>query len=369
MPPEPSLPTSRVRLTHRVLTLDGDQRVGVSVGGAGVPLVFLHGFGLNRRAYLRLLSRLGGLGFLVIAPDAAGHGETPTLPRGAAALEDRVRLTLRTLDVLGVRKAVFVGHSMGGRMIIDLAAHHPERVLAAVLLNAAAGAPFDESILTASLRSPRKVAGHLLAAAVDAQGDPARLPAAELVAYLRVIAGALGRNVRAPRGLSGALRAIIGSGDFSPLLAAMRRHRLPTIVVHGEKDGVVPFANAQDMAERADATLYRVPGAHHSWVLTEPRQAADMMRQLLDAELGWALRRTAADERIGDDPEAWQDAMLRAGSPLREHTGDDHLGTEPGRHVDLMRLRSSSAPPRPLPPRRLGGRMVRRFARLSRAAG
>lgn len=196
MPPEPSLPTSRVRLTHRVLTLDGDQLVGVSVGGAGVPLVFLHGFGLNRRAYLRLLSRLGGLGFLVIAPDAAGHGETPTLPRGAAALEDRVRLTLRTLDVLGVRKAVFVGHSMGGRMIIDLAAHHPERVLAAVLLNAAAGAPFDESILTASLRSPRKVAGHLLAAAVDAQGDPARLPAAELVAYLRVIAGALGRNVR-----------------------------------------------------------------------------------------------------------------------------------------------------------------------------
>lgn len=369
MPPEPSLPTSRVRLTHRVLTLDGDQLVGVSVGGAGVPLVFLHGFGLNRRAYLRLLSRLGGLGFLVIAPDAAGHGETPTLPRGAAALEDRVRLTLRTLDVLGVRKAVFVGHSMGGRMIIDLAAHHPERVLAAVLLNAAAGAPFDESILTASLRSPRKVAGHLLAAAVDAQGDPARLTAAELVAYLRVIAGALGRNVRAPRGLSGALHAIIGSGDFSPLLAAMRRHRLPTIVVHGEKDGVVPFANAHDMAERADATLYRVPGAHHSWMLTEPRQAADMMRQLLDAELGWALRRTAADERIGDDPEAWQDAMLRAGSPLREHTGDDHLGTEPGRHVDLMRLRSSSAPPRPLPPRRLGGRLVRRFARLSRAAG
>ena len=112
--PEPSLPTSRVRLTHRVLTLDGDQLVGVSVGGAGVPLVFLHGFGLNRRAYLRLLSRLGGLGFLVIAPDAAGHGETPTLPRGAAALEDRVRLTLRTLDVLGVRKAVFVGHPWAG---------------------------------------------------------------------------------------------------------------------------------------------------------------------------------------------------------------------------------------------------------------
>lgn len=369
MPPESTPPTTRVRLTHQVLTLEEDQRVGVSIGGAGVPLVFLHGFGLNRRAYLRLLSRLGGLGFLVIAPDAAGHGETPTLPRGAADLEHRVRLTLRTLDALGVRKAVFLGHSMGGRMIIDLAAHHPDRVLAAVLLNAAAGSAFDTAILTASLRSPRTVAGHLLAAAVDAKGDPARLPAAELRLYLRVVAGALGRNVRAPLGLTGALRAIIGSGDFSPMLAAIRRHRLPMVVVHGEKDGVVPFVNARDMAERADATLYRVPGAHHSWMLTDPRQAADMMRQLLGAELGRALRRTAAEGRFPDDARGWQDAMLRVDSPLREQGEDEVLGTEPGRPVDLERLRTSSPAPRSQPPRRLGRRWVRRVPGFSRAAG
>ena len=368
MPPEPT-PTTRVRLTHRVLTLDDDQRVGVSVGGAGVPLVFLHGFGLNRRAYLRLLSRLGGLGFLVIAPDAAGHGETPTLPRDAAALEHRARLTMRTLDALGVRKAVFLGHSMGGRMIIDLAAHHPDRVLAAVLLNAAAGSNFDASILGARLRSPRALVTRLLAAAVDAKGDPARLPAAELLLYLRIVGAALGNNVRAPRGLTGALRAIMGSGDFSPMLAAIRRHRLPIVVVHGEKDGVVPFANAHDMAERADATLYRVPGAHHSWMLTDPRQAADMMRQLLGAELGRALRRTAAAQRIPDDPHGWQEAMLRADSPLREHAEDEVLGTEPGRPVTLERLRTSSSPPLQKPPRRLGRRWVRRVSGFSRAAG
>ncbi len=337
-----------------------------------MPLVFLHGFGLNRRAYVRLLSRLGGLGFLVIAPDAAGHGETPGLPRGAAALEHRVELTLRTLDALGVRKAVFLGHSMGGRMIIDLAARNPERVLAAVLLNAAAGAPFDESI-AASLRSPRTVATRLLAAAVDAHGDPARLPAAELTLYLRVIAAALARNARAPLGLSGALRAIVGSGDFTPMLAAMRRHRLPTVVVHGEKDGVVPFENAHDMAERADAALYRVPGAHHSWMLANPRQAADMMRQLLDAELGRALRSAADHERISDAADAWQEAMLRADSPLREHPQPEILGREAPRSVDLERLRCGPPPPRRHSRRRLG-RFGRRWGRPvlpvpTRAAG
>ena len=94
------------------------------------------------------------MGFLVVALDAAGHGVTPNLPRNAADLSHRVDLALRALDALGVRKAVFMGHSMGGRMIIQLAAVAPERVLAAVLLNAAAGAPFDESIRT-PVRSPR----------------------------------------------------------------------------------------------------------------------------------------------------------------------------------------------------------------------
>ena len=110
------------------MTLDDGHRVGVTMGGQGVPLVFLHGMALSGRAYVRLLSRLAGMGFLVVALDAAGHGFTPNLPRNAADLSHRVDLTLRALDALGVRKAVFMGHSMGGRMIIQLAAVAPERV-------------------------------------------------------------------------------------------------------------------------------------------------------------------------------------------------------------------------------------------------
>ncbi len=151
------------------MTLDDGHKVGVTVGGQGVPLVFLHGIALSGRAYVRLLSRLAGMGFLVVALDAAGHGVTPNLPRNAADLSHRVDLTLRALDALGVRKAVFMGHSMGGRMIIQLAAVAPERVLAAVLLNAAAGSPFDESIRT-PVRSPRRAAQAVLNAAYDAPG-------------------------------------------------------------------------------------------------------------------------------------------------------------------------------------------------------
>lgn len=304
---------ARVRLRHEVLRLDDGHSVGVSIGGRGVPLVFLHGYGLNARAYLRLLRRLGGLGFTVIALDAAGHGGTPTLS-AEATLECRVDLTLRALDAMGIEKAVFLGHSMGGRMIVDLAARAPERLSAAVLLNAAAGAPFDESI-SPGHRSPRVVAERLLAVAVDAQGDPRRLPITELAGYVRLMARALARNARAPLGLTGALRALLGSGDFADKLVAMRDNGVPTIVVHGEKDGVVPFENAFDMAERADAALYRVPGAHHSWMLAHPRQSADMMRQLLDAELGRVLGYRKTPELAADELDPVELELLR--SPAR----------------------------------------------------
>jgi pimeloyl-ACP methyl ester carboxylesterase len=81
----PSQKDRRIRLTHHLLTLEDGHEVGVSVGGRGVPLVFMHGLALSRRAYLRMLSRIAGLGFLIIAIDAAGHGDTRNLPRMRAS--------------------------------------------------------------------------------------------------------------------------------------------------------------------------------------------------------------------------------------------------------------------------------------------
>ena len=133
------------------------------------------------------------------------------------------------------------------------------------------------------------------------------------------MAGAFARNARAPFGLTGALRALLGSGDFAAKLVAMADNEVPTIVVHGENDGVVPFENAVDMAERADAALYRVPGAHHSWMLARPRQGADMMRQLLGTELGRALAPVYRDipELAADELDSVELELLRSPAPRR----------------------------------------------------
>jgi pimeloyl-ACP methyl ester carboxylesterase len=331
----------RVRLTHHLLELQDGHQVGVSVGGHGVPLVFMHGFALNRRAYLRMLSRAAGLGFLVIAIDAAGHGDTRNLPKGARELTDRVHLTLRTLDALGVHQAVFLGHSMGGRMAIRLAAVAPERVLAAVLFDAAAGASFDQAVPTL-MSSPRRALRTVLGMAYDTQRDPFRFSVAEGSRYLRMLASVALTNARHPTGLTGAARAIVQSGDYTPLLHVMRDNDIPTMVVHGEKDLIVPFESARDVAEDADAALYRVPGAYHSWMIANPRHGADALRQLLDGELGNALADIAFALGIEDwrDTPAWDRALIEPDAWIRELNGaPEELGTEDGEHVEMELLR------------------------------
>lgn len=53
-----------MRLRHHTVELDDGRRIGLSVGGRGVPLLFMPGLLLSRRAYLRMLSRIAGMGFL-----------------------------------------------------------------------------------------------------------------------------------------------------------------------------------------------------------------------------------------------------------------------------------------------------------------
>lgn len=339
--------TRRIRLRHHVVELDDGHEVGVSVGGQGVPLVFLHGLVLSRRAYLRMLSRVAGLGFQVVAIDAAGHGDTHNLPRDARGFDHRVDLTVRALDALGVSQAVIAGHSMGGRMAIQLAARAPERAMAVVLLDAAAGARFDEAIPTV-LRSPRAAARIVLGAAYDTQQDPFRLGIAEQGRYLRMLASVAMRNARRPSGVAGAARAIVQSGDYSPLLRMIRDHAVPTFVLHGEKDLIVPFDSARDIADDANATLYCVPDAYHSWMITNPRQGADAFRQLVHGELGEVLRNTANALGIMDftDATCWEDALIAPDALVRglNEGPIEELGAEEPEPVELQPIRRAWRP-------------------------
>lgn len=276
------------RLSHHQLALDDGHRVGVTVGGRGIPTIFLHGIGLNTRVYTRFLSRLSLHGFRVIAIDAAAHGRTAPLHGGDFG--SNVELIARTMDALGVRRAIVIGHSMGGRAAIELAASRPERVAAAVLLDAAAGDTFDVAARKAMQFGPA-LAAALLAGLYDTTVDWWHCRNwRERRLYGLSLASALARWGGRPHLLTAAMQAVAGSSPTGELLRLVRENRVPVIVVHAEKDIVVPWRNAVAMAQHAGAKLHRVPNAYHSWMIADPRRGAETLGRLLHTELAEVLR-------------------------------------------------------------------------------
>lgn len=315
-------------------------------------MVFMHALLLSHKAYLRMLSRIAGMGFLVVAIDAAGHGDTGRLPGDACGFTDRADSVLRALDALGVGQALFVGHSMGGRMTIQLAARAPERVLAAVLFDPAAGTRFDTNI-PKLVKSPTKALGAAYTAVRDTLGDPTQLTPGEQLGYVRVLAASAVPNLRYPIVAVRTIRAIIESGDYTAMLHTMRDEGMPTMVVHAEKDMIVPFPHARDIANESDASLYKVPDAYHSWMIANPRQGADAFRQLLNGELGEVLSNAA--DRMGvadpDDYEAWERELLDPDALVLEFIRSRdriEIGTEEPDHVELELVRRTERSQQPM---------------------
>jgi len=104
--------------------------------GAGEPaFVFVHGWTCDRSFFAPQAEHFAKR-HRVVSLDLRGHGESdkPEGPYPIAAFADDISYLI---DRLGLGKAVAVGHSMGGNTVLQLAASHPDRVAAIVMVDPA----------------------------------------------------------------------------------------------------------------------------------------------------------------------------------------------------------------------------------------
>jgi lipase len=99
------------------------------------PVVCLHGVNAHGRRFRKLAEERLAKRFRVLAPDLRGHGRSEWEPPWTIATH--AHDVLETLDDAGVRSAQWIGHSFGGRLLLELAALAPERVERAALLDPA----------------------------------------------------------------------------------------------------------------------------------------------------------------------------------------------------------------------------------------
>ena len=298
------------RLARHEIVLDDDHRVGVAVCGRGMPVVLVHGFTAEGILYAQTLSRLVRMGFKVIAIDVAGHGGTQGLPTGGENLESYTRLLARVLDELGVRRALFAGHSMGGRLVTQLVAEQPDRAIGVVLIDAVVGDCWDR-LIRISRFAPPVLLGVAAALAVDTLSTlPWLRDPGQAVKLGRLVAPTLWEHARRPWRMLGPAVSMLRSQGSREMLEKLADERIPVVVIHGDRDIAVPYRTAKDAARRSGGTLVTIHGGTHSWVLTDPETLPAVIAELLDGPLARVRAAVLAAERL--DPDATPEAMERA---------------------------------------------------------
>lgn len=105
--------------------------------GKGSPIVFLHGFTLDRRMWRRQVDYFKS-SYRTIVYDSRGHGKSGC-PKTNYSREDRVIDLHYFVDRLGLKKFHLVGLSMGGATALGYAIDYPKTLLSLTLVDTAAG--------------------------------------------------------------------------------------------------------------------------------------------------------------------------------------------------------------------------------------
>lgn len=227
----------------------------------GVPLVLMHGYnGSCDYWYPQTMPTLASARH-VIAFDLPGNGLSQKL--NSHTLGDYCGALLNFLDMLGLPKVDLLGHSMGGQLAIAAVAQSPHRFRRLVLMDSA-GLP---ELVSRPLLLP-------FVALTDSSLRQVRM----YRTFLKI-----GLQARAGRECLRLLRHS-GVGD---LLAAIR---VPTLVLWGANDRVVPPAHGRHMARHIPgARLVMVHGAGHMPFYEKRKECRDEIFSFLSEDEGKAV--------------------------------------------------------------------------------
>ncbi|KJC48750.1 alpha/beta hydrolase [Bradyrhizobium sp. LTSP885] len=279
-----------------VLTEDGI-RLYCEEAGSGVPVIFVHEFAGDHRAWepqVRHLSRTHRC--VTFASRGYLPSDVPTSPESYS--QDLARSdVIAVLDALGIEKAHIVGHSMGAYTALHVGIHHPDRCLSIAAIGCGWGSKPED-------REQSALACEQIAQMFE------REPIAEAAAKYARFPMRATFEAKDPRGFADfeamlAQHSPLGSAltmrnlqqkrptlwDLKPLLEAFT---LPLLVLVGDEDH--PCLDGSLFLKRTvpQAALVVVPRTGHTTTLEEPHAVNSALSELFSAVAlnAWTSHRT-----------------------------------------------------------------------------
>jgi pimeloyl-ACP methyl ester carboxylesterase len=263
-------------------------RIGYRRAGEGPVLLLLHGIAGSSQTWIPAMELLQA-DYTVVAPDFLGHGHSAK-PGGDYSLGNFANLMRDLLVVLGIERVTVIGQSFGGGVAMQFAYQFPDRCERLVLVDAGGlGREVSWILRLVTLPAAEYVMPVLFPAFARRWGDRvARL--ADRVGLRSVPAMEIWRSYRSLTDTGGrqafvrTMRSVIDPGGQS--VSAVDRlyltERVPTLIVWGQKDKIIPISHAYQALEAAPhSRLEIMPGVGHFPQSEDPGGFVEILEDFL----------------------------------------------------------------------------------------
>jgi len=246
--------------------------IAYDINGTGQPLVFITGVGYGKWFWHKVVPGLAEK-FQVVTFDNRGAGESDK-PDGPYTVPMMAADTGDLLDALNIKGAYVMGHSLGGYIAQELAVTRPDLIGKLILASTNFGGmkvipitPEAMKVLTDRSGDPVELVKRGISIAC-APGFAERQPqvAQELLQY---------RFTSPVPPAQYAAQVAAGAGTMAytdeQVDVRMKAVKVPTLILFGEFDNVVPSGNADLMAQKiAAAKIKIIPGTGHMFPIEDP---------------------------------------------------------------------------------------------------
>lgn len=223
----------------------------------GQPLVFIHGHPFNRSMWDEQVAHFSDR-YRLILPDLRGYGETDSsFPR--VMLDEMALDIIHLIDELSIEKAVFIGLSMGGQIVLDLYRLFPQRFHALVIVDSDARGETPASAAQRLANADRILADgmtkhteetiHKYIAKTSLTNPAVYNPLYKMMTTTK------------PQGAAAAHRGRADRRDHTAILPSIT---VPALIVVGSEDFFTPIPIARLMSDNIPgATLVCIEGVGH----------------------------------------------------------------------------------------------------------
>jgi len=233
-----------------------------NLSGSGPVMVLLHGFLESSTMWSRFVPKLSG-NKTILTIDLPGHGKSGCIAK-THSMELMATVVFSLLNYLKIEKASFVGHSMGGYVVLAFAEAYKQKATCLVLINSTS----EEDSLERKLNRERALklisknkAAFINLAIPHLFTEESQLKYTQKISDLKKEA-----HTFSVAGIVAAIRGMKDRKDRTELLENFKNKKY---IICGEDDPIVSVSTSKKIARTTHSELLLLQGGHMSWIENE----------------------------------------------------------------------------------------------------